>query len=291
MDIKFKDYMFIIYIALLPFTLTLIILRLNSVGLFTSKIYYYIILLCSIITLITFVWSLLYTLDDIIYKEDMLVIRNMKLAIILFVSPLYIPIHYVCHYYRKYSFISIILVSIMCLSFYYSLTTFNKYNLKIQEGFDKHDIVIKDKFDYYFDYDTFVVNIDFNYICQQEKGDYRLFCDNKQDDSFIGIYSYIIDNYSSDELLKAYKFHIDQTKNYIIEAGYEFNEEVIDDIILLTYTNNMEVYLKYIEYDLDKDNVNDISLVIIYELPIKEDNLTRFNKLVDSIKVNENIEV
>ena len=69
MDIKLKDYIYIIYIALLPFTLTLIILRLNRIGLFTSKIYYYIIILCSVITLITFVWSLLYTLDDIIYKE------------------------------------------------------------------------------------------------------------------------------------------------------------------------------------------------------------------------------
>ena len=291
MDIKLKDYIYIIYIALLPFTLTLIILRLNRVGLFTSKIYYYIILLCSVITLITFVWSLLYTLDDIIYKEDMLVIRNMKLAILLFVSPLYIPIHYVCSNYRKYSFISIILVSIMCASLYYSLTTFNKYNLKIQESFDKQDIVIKDHFDYYFDYDTFVVNIDFNYVCQKEKGDYRLFCDNKLDDSFIGIYSYIIDNYSSDELMKAYKFHIDQTKNYIIEAGYEFNEEVIDDAIRLSYTNNMEVYLKYVEYDLDKDSNNDISLVIIYELTTNEDNINKFNKLVNSIKVNENIEV
>ena len=91
--------------------------------------------------------------------------------------------------------------------------------------------------------------------------------------------------------MKAYKFHIDQTKNYIIEAGYEFNEEVIDDTIRLSYTNNMEVYLKYIEYDLDNDNVNDISLVIIYELTTNEDNINKFNKLVNSIKVNENIEV
>ena len=91
--------------------------------------------------------------------------------------------------------------------------------------------------------------------------------------------------------MKAYKFHIDQTKNYIVEAGYEFNEEVIDDAIRLSYTNNMEVYLKYIEYDLDNDNVNDISLVIIYELTTNEDNINKFNKLVNSIKVNENIEV
>lgn len=291
MDIKFRDYIYIIYIALLPFTLSLIILRLNKVGLFTSNIYYYIILICSVITLITFVWSLLYTLDDVIYKEDFLAVRNLKIAILLFVSPLYIPVHYVCNNYRKYSFISVILVSIIYASFYYSLTTFNKYNLKIQEEFDKQDIVIKDHFDYYFDNDNFVVNIDFNYVCQKEKGDYRLFCDNKLDDSFIGIYSYYIDNYSSDELKKAYTFHVDQTKEYIVEAGYEFSEEVIDDVIVLSYTNNMEVYLKYIEYDLDEDNINDISLVIIYELSKDDNNIIKFNKLVDSIKVNDNIGV
>ena len=291
MDIKFRDYIYIIYIALLPFTLSLIILRLNNIGLFTSKIYYYIILLCSIITLITFVWSLLYTLDDIIYKEDYLAVRNLKLAILLFVSPLYIPVHYVCSNYKKYSFISIILVSIIYASFYFSLTTFNKYNLKIQEEFDKKDIVIKDHFDYYFDNDNFVVNIDFNYVCQKEKGDYRLFCDNKLDDSFIGIYSYIIDNYSTDELKKAYQFHIDQTKEYIVEAGYEFSEDTKDDVIILTYTNNMEVFLKYVEYDLDDDNVNDISLIIIYELTKDDNNIIKFNKLVDSIKVNDNIGV
>ena len=53
----------------------------------------------------------------------------------------------------------------------------------------------------------------------------------------------------------------------------------------------MEVYLKYIEYDLDEDNINDISLVIIYELSKDDNNIIKFNKLVDSIKVNDNIGV
>ena len=152
MNIKIKDYVFIIYIALLPFTLSLMILRLNRVGLFISKFYYYVILLCSIITLISFVWSLLYTLDDIIYREDNLTIRNMKVAIILFFSPFYIPIHYVCSYNKKYHFISILLISIFCLAFYFGYNTFNKYTVKIQEEFDKQDIVIKSDFDYYFDH-------------------------------------------------------------------------------------------------------------------------------------------
>ena len=289
MNIKFKDYIFIIYIALLPFTLALIILRLKSIGLFTSNLYYYVIFIAAIITLITFVWSLLYTLDDIIYRENNITIRNMKIAMLLFTSIFYIPVHYVCNYYKKYSFISLLLVGAFFFSFYYSITTFNKYNVSIQEEFDRADIIIKDDFDYYFDNDTFVVNIDFNYVCQKEKGDYRLFCDNKLDDSFIGIYSYYIDNYTEDDLVKAYKFHIDQTKQYIVEAGYEFNEEVVDDTIILSYSNNMEVYLKYVEYDIDYDGINDISLIIIYELPSKENNINRFNKFISSIKVNDTI--
>ena len=289
MNLKFRDYIYIIYIALLPFTLTLIILRLKNVGLFASKFYYYVIFACTLITLITFVWSLLYTLDEVIYKEENLTIRNMKVAIMLFFSPFYIPIHYVYHSNKKFSFISLFIIGIFCFGFYLSYKTFNKYNLSIQEEFDKKEIIIKDNFDYYFDNDTFIVNIDFNYVCQKEKGDYRLFCDNKLDDSFIGIYSYYIDNYSEEDLVRAYKFHIDQTKQYITEAGYEFSEEVIDDVIILPYSNNMEVFLKYVEYDLDNDGINDISLIIIYELPTSDNNIIKFNKFIESIKVNENI--
>lgn len=286
---KFKDYIYILYIALLPFTLSLIILRLNRVGLFTNKLYYYIIILLSLLTIITFVWSLFYTLDDLLYREKNITLRNFIIAIMLFFSPLYIPIHYIVNYYKKYHFISYFLVILFIFSFYYSYYTFDKYNLKLEKEYDDRTIIIKDNFDYLFDNDQFKVHIDFNYICQQDKGDYRLFCDNNLDDSFIGIYSYDMDNYSDSELLKAYKFHIDQTKEYIIEAGYTFIEELNDDIIVLTYNDKMQVYIKYTEYDINNDNSNDISLIVIYELAKDDNNINRFNNLINSIKVNNSI--
>ena len=287
---KFKDYIFILYIALLPFTLSLIMLRLNRVGLFTNNFYYYVILLLMVLTIISFVWSLLYTLDDVIYKEKNLAVRNMKIAIMLFFSPLFIPIHYVFNYYKKYHFISIFLVTVFLVSLYVSYNTFNKYSVKLEELYDKEHIIIKDHFDYLFDNNQFKVHINYNYICQQDKGDYRLFCDNTKDDSFIGIYSYYMDNYSDEELIKAYKFHVDQTKDYIKEAGYLYNEELIEDNIVLTYNDKMQVFIKYTEYDLDNDNNNDICLIIIYELPINEDNINRFNSFVNSIRINDYVD-
>ena len=161
---KFKDYIYILYIALLPFTLSLIILRLNRVGLFTNKLYYYIIILLSLLTIITFVWSLLYTLDDLLYREKNITLRNFIIAIMLFFSPLYIPIHYIVNYYKKYHFISYLLVILFIFSFYYSYYTFDKYNLKLEKEYDDRTIIIKDNFDYLFDNDQFKVHIDFNYI-------------------------------------------------------------------------------------------------------------------------------
>lgn len=286
MNLKFRDYIYIIYMSLLPFTLTLIILRLNNIGLFTSKLYYYVILLSAVITVISFVWSLLYTLDDVIYKDEFMPIKNIKLTLLGIFSIFYIPVHYICNNYKKYSFVSILLIGIFITTFYFSINSFNKYAVKIEEEYDKKAIVMKNDFDYYFDDDLFVVNIDFNYVCQKEQGDYRLYCDNKKNDSFIGIYSYIIDNYTSDELKKAYTFHVDQTKQYIVEAGYTFTEEVIGDAIVITYNDNMQVFMKEAFYDIDYDSHNDICLVLIYEIPINENNLVNFYSFTNSIRVN-----
>ncbi len=288
MNLKFKDYIYILYIALLPFTLTLIILRLNKVGLFTSKIYYYIILLSAVVTLITFVWSLLYTLDDVIYKEEFLPVRNIKIVLVGLFSIFYIPVHYICNNYKKYSFLSLIFVCIFCASLYYSFNTFKKYTLKISEEFDKTNIVMKKDFDYYFDGDRFVVNIDFNYVCQKDKGDYRLYCDNNSNDSFIGIYSYNMDVYSKEELEKAYTFHVDQTKSYIVEAGYEFIEDVHNDTIALTYNDNMQVFMQQLFFDINYDGIEDICLVLIYELPKNDNNLSSFNTFANNIRINNN---
>ena len=87
---KIKDYIFILYIGLLPVTLLLISLKLNNIGYFNTKPYYYIITLFTTLMIITFVWSLIYILDDIIYKEEFMAIKNIKLAILFIFSIFYL---------------------------------------------------------------------------------------------------------------------------------------------------------------------------------------------------------
>ena len=87
-------------------------------------------------------------------------------------------------------------------------------------------------------------------------------------------------------LKKAYTFHVDQTKQYIVEAGYTFTEEVMGDAIVLTYNDNMQVYMKESFYDIDYDGNDDICLVLIYELPNDESNLVNFYNFTNSIRIN-----
>ena len=46
---------------------------------------------------------------------------------------------------------------------------------------------------------------------------------------------------------------------------------------------------KYTEYDINNDLNNDISLIVIYELAKDDNNINRFNNLINSIKVNNSI--
>ena len=136
MNLKFRDYIYIIYMSLLPFTLTLIILRLNNIGLFTSKLYYYVILLSTVITIISFVWILLYTLDDVIYKDEFMPIKNIKLTLLGIFSIFYIPIHYIYNNYKKYSFLSVLLIGIFITAFYFSINSFNNYSVNIIDQYN-----------------------------------------------------------------------------------------------------------------------------------------------------------
>ena len=95
-----------------------------------------------------------------------------------------------------------------------------------------------------------------------------------------------MDFYNSDELKKAYTFHIDQTKSYILEAGYEFSEDVVGETIILTYNDSMQVFMQQLFYDIDYDGIEDICLVLIYELPKKDSNLISFYNFTNNIRIN-----
>jgi len=283
MNSKIKDYVFIFYIFFLPFTLLLISLRLNNVGMFNDKMYYYIIYAFTIIMIISFVWSLVYTLDDIIYREESIVIRNMKIALLMIFSLLYPSIHYISNYYKKFRFISIFLLILNVFTIHYLLNSFNNYNGKLQSIITRDSIAFTEKFDYYFYKNKFKINVDYGYMCNNNAGDYILSCEDNRNDSFIGAYKYNLIDHTEEDLEDIYNYHLEQTMNYILEEGYEYSLEEYYHINIIKY-NNMFVYITYKDYDTNRDFKNDLRLIIINEK--SKESINDFIKLVNSIELN-----
>ena len=72
-------------------------------------------------------------------------------------------------------------------------------------------------------------------------------------------------------------------KEYINEAGYEYEEIIIEELVILKY-DNMNVLYMGIDYDIDNDDVNDYRLIIIKEVLDYENVVSDFNELVNSIE-------
>ena len=284
MNNKIKDYVFIFYILFLPFVLLLLTLRMNSVGVFNDVMYYYIILFASIVMVITFFWSLLYTIDDILNSDESMVFKNMKLALVLICSVLYVAIHYIVTYYHKYRFLSLLVLLINLITLVYFVNTFDNYNSKLEAINTRNGMSFIERYDYYFDNKNFVINVDVAFNCNENAGDYILSCEDNRKDSFIGAYKYMLDDHSTSDLSDIYKYHIDQTISYITDANYEYTMDKQDNVDIIKY-NNMNVYITYKDYDLNHDNHDDLRLIIINE--ISDDNIDNFNKLIDSIKLNK----
>ncbi len=285
MNNKVKEYIFILYICLLPVTVTLLSLKLNNVGYFNTKPYFYIISLFTIILLITFVMSCLIIIDDILKKEEFSTIKNFKIACLLLFSLFYPPIHYLFNYQKKFCFISFIFIFLDILSLVYFSKAFNNYVVRLDTKLNEKEISLTDHYDYYFDKNDFKLNIDMDYSCNAKLGDYVLSCEDKKTDSFVGIYSYILDNYSEDELEDIYEYHLKQTIGYIEDEGYTFESNNIDSINVINY-NNMTIYMSYVDYDLNHDGNKDKRLIIIYETSIND--INNYFNLINGIKVNYN---
>ena len=242
MNNKFKDYIYILYISLLPVTVTLLSLKLNDIGYFNTKPYYYIISLFLIILLITFVLSCFITIEDIIKKEEFSTIKNFKFACLLLFSILYIPLHYLFNYHKKLCFISFIIIFIDLLSLVYFGKAFNNYVLRIDTEHYRKENHITDNYDYYFNKNKYKLNIDMAYSCNGKMGDYVLSCEDDKTDSFVGAYSYTIENYSDKELNKIYDYHLNQTISYIEDEDYEYEISKYNNIDIITY-NNMVIFM------------------------------------------------
>lgn len=239
-----------------------------------SDIYFYSSFILSFIYLYFFIVCLFCTISDILNS-------NNKYSIILLIL---FPFIYLPYFYGKYisskdflmcnfiSIINIILIIIFKILFdktYYNylLTNYNK-NFKINEKYTYADKL-----------NIFTIDVDKNYLCNNNLGEYDLTCEDNNTDSFIGIYLYERDNYSYKDLEKILSFHQDQTISYIKENNYDYR--LSQSKYRIIKYNDMIVYLdaKYY-HELDSTYY----LIIIKETKSYHDNEKDFDNLVQSIK-------
>ncbi len=285
MNLTYKDYYYLTFILLLPFTCLLSILYLKSFGSFHNSFFKYLIILLFIIVLITFVIATLYTLDDVVKEEDDSTNKSLKLSLIITFSIFYIPIHYINKYFHNYKKYIMLVILIQLISIFYLYIS--SYNYAFDYLTKNADIAIaKNSREYLFDDNHFYIELSYNYLCE-DLGEYVLSCSTKDDSNFIGAYSYVISDYGEKELNDIYNFHLNQTRDYIKEEKYEIREEEQNNINIFNY-DDRAILITSIDYDLDKDLVLDKRLIIIYETNFDESNIIEFNEVLDKIKVNEN---
>lgn len=283
MQLKFRDYSFITFISLFPFILLLLSLKFSFSDKFLigGTIFWILIIILTFIFVLSFIISLFYTLDHIIYKQDKFKVIHLILLVIF--SLIYVPFYYSFFMINEKSIgVFVPLINILLITFF-GFSIKNMY-LSYSLNLDKENILIKDDFTYLSKDELFTIETSIDYSCDKTLGEYVVSCDNKLDDSFIGIYNYDYQDYSMGQLDEIYRFHLNQSKTYIKDAGYEYIESLDEDIDILTYNNDMCVLMKKIDYDINNDNEYDYRLIIIKEVLYNENMINDFNNLINSIQ-------
>ena len=261
---KLKESSFITAIALLPFIFLLSILKLQ--GVLKGGLYNFLLVGMIIVFTITFIFSLFFALDEIKNSDD-----KKRLIFFILFPFIYLPIYYTKHVYQneRYLGYGISLANIMLIvSFYVVVKGFvydytaelNHKNIKARENYvyvDKNNL--------------FSINVNNNYTCNKDLGDYVIACDNKDDDSFLGVYSYKKKSFSKGTLDDIKNYHIEQTVKYIKEYETVDNIEEINDLTVISYSN-MKVLIKQVLYNNDNTSY---CLVIIKE--VNKDNFDIIN--------------
>lgn len=285
MKLNFRDYSFISFIALFPFILLLVSLKFSFPDKFliSGYVFWILIIILSMVFILSFIISLFYTLDHIIYKQKKVTFKIIHLILLFLFNLIYVPFYYAFFINdEKIIGIFVPLINIFLIVFF-SFSVKNLY-LSYSLKLDKDTILIKDDFTYISKDGLFSIETSIDYSCDKTLGDYVVSCDNKLDDSFIGIYNYNYQNYSMGQLDEIYRFHLNQSKTYIKEAGFIYKEEITNDIDILTYNNDMCVLMKKIDYDINNDHEYDYRLVIIKEVLYNENMINDFNNLINSIQ-------
>lgn len=283
MELRFKDYVYMTFITTTPFLFLLLSLKFfaNKNFIMNDVVFWILISILIFIFVLSLIISLLYTINDI--NNNQKGFKKFIHIILLFVfNIVYIPLYYGL-FMVKEKFIGLLLplVSIGTIVLFYFAS--NNYILNYLKKLDDKNISVSTTFKYLSNNKLFTINVTKDYRCNNDLGDYVVSCDNNSDDSFIGIYSYNYTEYTPAQLDDIYNFHLEQTKEYINEAGYEYEEIIVEELVILKY-DNMNVLYMGIDYDTNNDLINDYRLIVIKEVLDYENVINDFNKLLNSIE-------
>lgn len=291
MNLKLKDYLIVTTISLTPFLFLLIVFKyyFSDKIVIDDKIFLILIILCTIILIITFIFSLFYILEDIHFKKEKLSKKIIQFTNTILFNLLYLPVYYIKNSLNKNIFYGLTFVILDILLISLSFNIFENKFLNYMSELDKKNIVISEKYYYRDKNNLFRIKIDTKYVCNNDLGDYKIACDNQNDDSFIGIYSYNYQEYTPAQLNEVDNFHLLQTESYIKEAGYEYSIIEDNDLKVIMYDEDMSVFYKAIDYDINNDQINDYHLIVIKEVLYTDNAIIEFNELINNIEFNKNI--
>ena len=285
MELKPRDYVFISLISIFPFLLILLSFKFyfQSKFILNNTIFWILISVLGVIFIVSFIICLFYTLDHIIYKQKILWKKIIHFMMLFFFNIIYIPFYY-GNYFIKEKLLGYFVPIINIIVLVFFSFACNSYILKYFEKLDKEKIVLNSNFTYLSNDGLFTIDVLEGYTCDKTLGDYVVACDNINDDSFLGVYSYNYQDYSLVQLDEVYLFHIEQTINYITDAGYSYEIMEDDDKVIFVYNENMCIIVKKSDYDINYDKVNDYRLVIIKEVSYHDNMIDDFNNLINSIR-------
>ena len=268
-----KNYNYILTIILYPFILVLSYLILDNY--LHSSFYLYLDLLMIIVFIPSFIMSLYNALEEILSSK-----KKWRVILLILFSYFYLPIYYTKYISKSEKYLGSIITILGIVLSYYTFSKFNDRLFEFLTNAFKNNVIINENYIYISADKKFTMNVSKDFRCNRNDiGDYVIYCDRLDDDSFIGVYSYEINDYNEEDILDILNFHINQSEEYIKESGYISDLEKKDDILEINY-NNMVILLTQRIYVA---NDNQYSLVIIKEMPKELEDIQEFQKMIETI--------
>ena len=268
-----KNYNYVITILLYPFLLLISYLYFSSS--LNGDFYLYLIIAMVIIFIPSFIMSLYGVVEEILNSKI-----KWRIILLVIFSYFYLPIYYTKYVSKEEKYLGYFIVILSGVSSFFAFNAVNKKIYSFLTNAYKNNVVINDRFIYTSVDKLFTINVSKDFRCNQNNiGDYVVYCDKLDDDSFIGIYSYNVTDYDDDEISDILDFHLKQTEEYIKEKEYVSEVKKINDIFVINY-NNMIILLAEKNYVTENGNY---SLIIIKEMPKELEDIEEFQKMIETI--------